>query len=113
LLIARLVALGCLLGWAALLGTPALEPASRTLGGTSLLDLRSLTGAAFVGAGMLMRAALLALRFAPLGFFAVLVLPDQGGPAAEEIERRLAACAAYRETAPPAEAPPPVGPVLK
>jgi hypothetical protein len=79
LLIARLVALGCLLGWAALLGTPALEPVPRALGGSSLLELRSLTGAAVFAARALMQAALLALRFAPLGFFAVFVLPDQAG----------------------------------
>jgi len=79
LLIARLVALGCLLGWAALLGTPALEPAPRALAESSLLDLSSLTGAALVAGRMLLRASLSALRFAPLGLFAVFVLPDQAG----------------------------------
>jgi len=79
LLIARLVALGCLLGWAALLGTPALEPAPRALAGGSLLDLRSLTGAALVASRLLLRTSLAALRFAPLGLFAVFVLPDQAG----------------------------------
>ena len=77
LLLARLVALGCLLGWAALLSTPALEPVSRSLGGASLADLRSLTGAVLVASRILLRALLLALRFAPLGLFAVFVLPDQ------------------------------------
>jgi len=79
LLFPRLVALGCLLGWAALLGTPVLEPAARGFGGSSLFDVRSPTGAALVTGRMLLRALLLALRFAPLGFLAVFVPPDQDG----------------------------------
>ncbi len=80
MLLARLLALGCLLAWAALLGTPALEPAPRALGAsTSLLDLRSLTGAAVFAARLLLRASVAALRVAPLGLFAVFVLPDQEG----------------------------------
>jgi hypothetical protein len=77
LLLARLVALGCLLGWAALLATPALDPGPRLLGGTSIPDLGSLTGVALVAGRILLRALVAALRFAPLGFFAVFVLPDQ------------------------------------
>ena len=79
MLFPRLVALGCLLGWAALLGTPVLDPPARLLGGASLLDARSLTGAALVAGRILLRALLLALRFAPLGLLAVFVLPDQEG----------------------------------
>jgi hypothetical protein len=78
LLIPRLLALGCLLGWAALLGTPLLELSGRALGGTSLSELRSPTGAAFVLGRVLLGALLAALRFAPLGMLAVFVLPDQG-----------------------------------
>ena len=49
------------------------------LGGSSLFDVRSLTGAALLAGRLLWRALLLALRFAPLGFLAVFVLPDQDG----------------------------------
>ena len=73
----RLLAIGLLLGWAALLSTPFLEPSGRVLGGTSLPDLRSLTGAAVALGRTLLRALLLALRCAPLGALAVFVLPDQ------------------------------------
>lgn len=80
LLLARLLALGCLLAWAALLSTPALEPAPRALGASpSLLDLSSLTGAVIVAGRLLLRASLAAVRVAPLGLFAVFVLADQEG----------------------------------
>ena len=76
----RLLALGCLLGWAVLLGTPLLEPAGRSLpGGASLFDVRSLSGAALLAARVLLWVLLLVLRFAPLGLFAVFALPDQAG----------------------------------
>jgi hypothetical protein len=78
LLFPRLFALACLLGWAALLGTPLLEPPGRVLGDASLLDLRSLTGAALALGRILLRALLVALRVAPLGVLAVFVFPDQG-----------------------------------
>jgi len=78
LLFPRLLALGCLLGWAALLGTPFLEPSGRGPGGTSFLDMRSLLGAALALGRILLRASLVALRFAPLGVLSVFVLPDLG-----------------------------------
>jgi hypothetical protein len=79
LLFPRLLGLACLLAWAALLRTPLLEPAARAVAGPSLLDLRSLTGALLVLGRVLLRALAHALRFAPLGLFAVFVLPDHGG----------------------------------
>jgi hypothetical protein len=48
------------------------------LGDASLLDLRSLTGAALALGRILLRALLVALRVAPLGVLAVFVFPDQG-----------------------------------
>jgi hypothetical protein len=77
LALSRVAAFLLLLAWAALLGTPVLEPPGRLLGGGSLLDLRSLASASTVLGHGLLRAALEALRFAPLGLLAVFVLPDQ------------------------------------
>jgi hypothetical protein len=73
----RLVALGALLAWAALLLTPALDPMGGAAGVASLRDdLRSLSGAA-LGIGWVLLAAMThALCFAPLGLFGVFTLPD-------------------------------------
>ncbi len=76
LLLARLLALGLLLAWAALLGTPFLEPSGRVLGGTSLLDLRSPSGVALVAGRVALRVLLVMLRFAPLGALSVVALPN-------------------------------------
>lgn len=79
MLLARFAAAACLIGWAALLSTPALEPSARAFGAPALGELRSLAGAVLLAGRVLLRALALALRFAPLGLFAVFVLPDHEG----------------------------------
>jgi hypothetical protein len=72
----NLLAAACLLAYAALLGTPYLDPPGRLLGGGSVLDVGTLAGAWTAAGGLAARVALLWLRAAPLGFLAVLALPD-------------------------------------
>jgi hypothetical protein len=78
-MLSRVLAAFLLLAWAALLVTPALDPAGRLPGGLALVDAGSLSAAAVAAGRVLLRGLLLALRFAPLGALAVLALPDQGG----------------------------------
>jgi hypothetical protein len=73
----NLLAAACLLAYAALLGTPYLDPPGRLLGGGSVLDIGTLAGAWTAASGLAVRVALLWLRAAPLGFLAVLALPDR------------------------------------
>lgn len=79
LLLARFVALACLVGWAALLTTPYSDTAGRVLSGSSLLGAGSPGAAAVALARLLLWMLALALRFAPLGALAVFTLPDQEG----------------------------------
>ena len=75
---ARLVFLLLLLAWTSLAATALLDPAART-SAAAPWQLRSLTGLAALAGRTLLGAALVALRFAPLGAFAALALPDQAG----------------------------------
>ena len=64
----NLIAAGCLLAYAVLLGTPYLDLPARLLGGASLLDVGSVPGAWAVAKGVLARVALQWLRYGPLGW---------------------------------------------
>jgi hypothetical protein len=75
----KLIAAACLLGWAVLLGTSLVDLPARLLGSGSLLDIRTAAGAWAVAKGGLLRMALQWLRYAPLGLFAVLAMPDRDG----------------------------------
>jgi hypothetical protein len=82
-----------LLAWAGLLGTTLLDPQTRLLGGASLLDLRSGTGAVAVIKGLVVWGALQAVRFVPLGLLAVLSFPDRAGRLARGLRVALPAFA--------------------
>ncbi len=71
-----LLALALLGGWVALLSTPALQPPG--IGASSIWQLRSLEAARASLGRTLVRLALEALRFAPLGLLAVFVFRDRG-----------------------------------
>jgi hypothetical protein len=77
--VSNLLAAACLLAYAALLGTTCLDLPGRLLGGSSVLDVRSLAGARAVASSLLVRVGLLWLRAAPLGVLAVLAVPDREG----------------------------------
>jgi hypothetical protein len=72
----HLIAAACLLAYAALLGTAALDVPGRLLGGVPVFEIRSLSGAWSAATGVLLRIGLLWLRAAPLGALAVFALPD-------------------------------------
>jgi hypothetical protein len=73
----NLLAAACLVAYAALLGTPYLDPPGRLLGGGSVADIGTLAGAWAAATALAVRVGLLWLRAAPLGFLAVLALPDR------------------------------------
>src|SRR5512143_2294687 len=73
----NLLAAACLMAYAALLGTPYLDPPGRLLGGGSVADIGTLAGAWAAAMALAARVGLLWLRAAPLGFLAVLALPDR------------------------------------
>jgi len=73
----HLIAVACLLAYAALLGTASLDLPGRLLGGVPVLEIRSLGGAWSAATGILLRIGLLWLRAAPLGALAVFALPDR------------------------------------
>ncbi len=75
----NLLAAACLLAYAALLGTPYLDPPGRLLGGGSVFEIRSVAGAWAMASALGVRVGLLWLRAAPLGLLAVLALPDREG----------------------------------
>ncbi len=75
----HLLAALCLLAYAVLLGTELGRLPVRHLGAWSLLELQSAAGALAVVKGLLVWAGVSALRFVPLGFLAVLALPDRDG----------------------------------
>jgi hypothetical protein len=78
LTLSRAFALFALLAWTALLATPVLDgPAGLAVGAASLSELRSVWSAASFLARLLAHAAVVAIRFAPLGALAVLVLADR------------------------------------
>lgn len=74
-MLSRLLALILLLAWAIVLATPLLDaPAAIALG--AFFDVHSPWGALVLLGRMLLAALVSALRFAPLGALAVLVLPN-------------------------------------
>jgi hypothetical protein len=73
----NLLAAACLLAYAALLGTPYLDPPGRLLGGGPVGDVGTLAGAWTAATALAVRVGLLWLRAAPLGFLAVLAAPDR------------------------------------
>ncbi len=90
----NLLAAACLLAYAALLGTPYLDPPGRLLGGGSVLDAGTLAGAWTAATALALRVGLLWLRAAPLGFLAVLALPDRDSRLARLFTVALPAMAA-------------------
>lgn len=78
MLSARILAVVLLLAWAGVLRTPLLDATAHPALGT-LLEARSLWGAIVAVGRVLVGLLLEALRFAPLGAFAVFALPDHEG----------------------------------
>lgn len=73
----RLLAGVLLVAYAALLGAGLLDPRAQVPGGAALLDLQSVGGAFSLARRLSSGVVLGSLLFAPLGFLAVLALPDR------------------------------------